>query len=52
MYQISYIFQASIWNNMEAPEFKWESGDRKEIARLPIKELAPFMREVEIISRR
>jgi hypothetical protein len=45
------IFQALIWNNMEVPEFKWESWDRKEIARLPIKELTPFMKAFEVISQ-
>ena len=52
MYRIGHVFQESIWNNMEVPEFKWESKDCKEIARLPIKELASFIKEFEVISRR
>jgi hypothetical protein len=50
MCRIGYTFQASIWNNTEVPEFKWESEDRKRIARLPIKGLAPFIKEFEVIS--
>ena len=38
-------FQASIWSNVDVPEFKWESEDPQTIARLHVKDLAAFMEE-------
>jgi hypothetical protein len=43
MCRVGKTFQASIWSSEEVPEFKWEGEDLKEISRLLIKELAPFM---------
>jgi len=40
----------SIWQNIEIPEFEWESEDSQEFGRLSIKELAFFMREFHLIG--
>jgi len=43
-------FQASLWNKSNVPEFRWESEDPKEIARLSIEKLAPLMGEFPLIA--
>ncbi|KAH8595139.1 hypothetical protein B0O99DRAFT_623296 [Bisporella sp. PMI_857] len=43
-------FQASIWSDAEVPEFKWEAEDPREISRLSVKELAPFIEKFSVIT--
>jgi hypothetical protein len=50
MCRMGKTFQASIWSNVEVPEFKWESEDPQTIARLPVEDLAAFMEEFPIIE--
>jgi len=40
---IGQTLQISIWSGTEVPKFRWESEDANEIARLSMKELAPFI---------
>ena len=40
----------SVWNNVEVPEFKWESADPHTIGRLPMASLATLMEEFQIIE--
>ncbi|KAH8650375.1 JmjC domain, hydroxylase-domain-containing protein [Tricladium varicosporioides] len=48
MCRVGKTFQASIWADEEVPEFKWEGEDPKEISRLSIKELIPFIEEFSV----
>jgi hypothetical protein len=50
MCRMGKTFQASIWSNVEVPEFKWESEDPQTIARLPVEDLTTFMEEFTIIE--
>jgi SET domain len=50
MCRMGKTFQASVWSNVEVPEFKWESEDPQTIARLPAEDLAAFMEEFPIIE--
>ncbi|KAH7378956.1 hypothetical protein BKA64DRAFT_585213 [Cadophora sp. MPI-SDFR-AT-0126] len=50
LFQIGNTLQMSIWQNMEVPEFEWESEDPLELDRLSAKELAPFMKEFHLIE--
>ncbi|KAH9204926.1 hypothetical protein DL95DRAFT_493964 [Leptodontidium sp. 2 PMI_412] len=48
LFQIGNTLQMSVWQNMEVPEFEWESEDPLELDRLSAKELAPFMKKFHI----
>ena len=50
MCRMGKTFQASIWSNLELPEFKWEGEDPNEISRLSMKELAPFTEKFPVIT--
>ncbi len=50
LHRMGNTLQMSILQNVEVPEFKWESEDPLKIARLSIKELAPFMEEFPLIK--
>ena len=51
MSRVGKTFQVSIWSGAEVPEFKWESEDPKEISRLSMKELAPFIEKFPVIDK-
>lgn len=50
MCRVGTTFQTSIWSDAEVPEFKWESEDPKELSRLSMKELAPFMEKFLVVE--
>ena len=50
MCRVGSIFQASLWDNTVVPEFRWESEDPKEVARLPLNKLAPLIKKFQVID--
>lgn len=48
--RVGETFQASILSDAEVPEFKWEGEDPKEISRMSMKELDPFMAKFHVIT--
>ncbi|KAE8440659.1 hypothetical protein EG329_006838 [Mollisiaceae sp. DMI_Dod_QoI] len=50
MCQVGHTFQVSLWDNTVVPEFLWENEDPKEVARLPLNEVAPLIKKFQVID--
>jgi hypothetical protein len=50
MRRVGNTFQASLLDNTVVPEFRWESEDPKEVARLPLNKLALLIKKFQVID--